>query len=283
MDIAKDYLVIIKNLLPSMHQGEKKIAEYILSHPADVINTTIAQLAILLSVADSSIVRFCRLIGLNGFTDLKINLAKNISKSSSPVPEEISLHDDDYSIALKVFSSSIQTLQNTINTLDKEEFHRTVQLLLQAKRIEIYGVGTSATLVQDAYYRFMRIGLPAYAATDPHISRISASMLDDECVALGISHTGRTKDTIETLQIAKGKGAKIIGITSFYKTPLLDLVDSRLVISSIEADFLKEAVSSRIAHLGLIDSLCTCLIIRRYKQTEPLLDSMTYILNQLRY
>jgi len=283
MDIAKDYLVIIKNLLPSMHQGEKKIAEYILSHPADVINMTIAQLAILLSVADSSIVRFCRLIGLNGFTDLKINLAKNISKSSYPVPEEISLHDDDYSIALKVFSSSIQTLQNTINTLDKEEFHRTVQFLLQAKRIEIYGIGTSATLAQDAYYRFMRIGLPAYAATDPHISRISASMLDDECVALGISHTGRTKDTIEALQIAKGKGAKIIGITSFYKTPLLDLVDSKLVISSIEADFLKEAVSSRIAHLGLIDSLCTCLIIRRYKQTEPLLDSMTYILNQLRY
>ncbi|BBI33877.1 MurR/RpiR family transcriptional regulator [Cohnella abietis] len=283
MDIAKDYLVIIKNLLPSMHQGEKKIAEYILSNPADVINMTIAQLAILLSVADSSIVRFCRLIGLNGFTDLKISLAKNISKSSYPVPEEISLHDDDYSIALKVFSSSIQTLQNTINTLDKEEFHRTVQLLLQAKRIEIYGTGTSATLAQDAYYRFMRIGLPAYAATDPHISRISASMLDDECVALGISHTGRTKDTIEALQIAKGKGAKIIGITSFYKTPLLDLADSKLVISSIEADFLKEAVSSRIAHLGLIDSLCTCLIIRRYKQTEPLLDSMTNILNQLRY
>lgn len=244
---------------------------------------TIAQLAILLSVADSSIVRFCRLIGLNGFTDLKINLAKNISKSSYLIPEEISLHDDDYSIALKVFSSSIQTLQNTINTLDKEEFHRTVQLLLEAKRIEIYGIGTSATLAQDTYYRFMRIGLPAYAATDPHISRISASMLDDECVVLGISHTGRTKDTIEALQIAKGKGAKIIGITSFYKSPLLDLSDRRLVISSIEADFLKEAVSSRIAHLGLIDSLCTCLIIRRYKQTEPLLDSMTYILNQLRY
>ncbi|MFB9275883.1 MurR/RpiR family transcriptional regulator [Cohnella cellulosilytica] len=283
MSSAKDSLVIIRSLLPSLHQGEKKIADYILAQPEEVISMTVAQLASKLSVADSSIVRFCRLVGLNGFTDLKINLAKAVSQSHYPIPAEIQLDDDDYSIALKVFNSSILTLQNTIRILDKEELQRSVDLLVKAKKIEIYGVGTSASLAQDAYYRFMRIGLPAYAATDPHISRVSANLLDDQCVAIGISHTGRTKDTIETLQIAKKKGAKIIGITSFYNSPLLDVVDQKLVISSTETDVLKEAVSSRIAHIALIDSLCTALIIRRYDRTEPLLDSMTYILNQLRF
>jgi DNA-binding MurR/RpiR family transcriptional regulator len=154
---------------------------------------------------------------------------------------------------------------------------------MAARHIEFYGVGSSAPIAMDAYYRFMRIGFKAYAATDPHVSRISASMLDSGCVAVGISHTGRTKDTVRDLEIAREKGAKIICITSYQDSPIARLADVKLITSTSETKFMKEAISSRIAQIVLLDSLYTCLALRKYESVIDNIENMNEILNEMRY
>nr|WP_272509141.1 MurR/RpiR family transcriptional regulator [Clostridium ganghwense] len=274
--------VIIKSLYPAMHEGEKRIADFILKQSENIINMTVAQISREIGVADSSIVRFCKKLGFNGFTQLKINLAKNIQKSEESILQDINKKDSPYIIASKVFDSSIKALKDSSDMLDERELDKAVNALISAKRIEFYGVGTSATIAMDAYYRFMRIGLPAYAAIDSHISKVSANMLDKDCVAVGISHTGRTKETINTLKIAKDKGAKVICCTSFLDSPITDIADIKLITSTVETKFMKEAVVSRIAQIVLLDSLYTCIVAKKYNMASKNLDNMGEILNNMR-
>jgi DNA-binding MurR/RpiR family transcriptional regulator len=102
-------------------------------------------------------------------------------------------------------------------------------------------------------------------------------------VAVGISHTGRTKDTFQAIQIAKEKGAKTICITSFTQSPIYDICDVKLVTSTSETRFLKEAVSSRIAQIALLDSLYTCIAIKKYDTVVEKIGTMAEILNEMRY
>jgi len=265
-----------------MYESEKKIADFILEQPEIAVNMTVAQISRRVGVADSSIVRFCQKLGFNGFTELKINLARNLTQPSELIFENINMDDDYATILSKVFASSIKALEDSLKMLEASDFSKAVELLLKARRIEFYGVGTSAPIAMDAYYRFMRIGMNTHVATDPHISRISASMLDAECVVVGISHTGRTKDTVKAVEIAKRKGASIIGVTSYIDSPISRLADCRLITSTSEARFMKEAVSARIAQIALLDSLYTCIAIKKYDTAIENIENMTEILDETR-
>lgn len=283
MDDAKSSLLTIRSLYPSMHESEKKIADFILQQPDTVVHMTVAQIADNTGVAESSVIRFCQRMGYNGFTQLKINLASHLKKPEEAILKDIHPGDNAYMVTSKVFASSMEALQDSLKTLDKDELSKAVEFLIEAKRIEFYGVGSSAPLAMDAYYRFMRIGLNAYAATDPHISRFSASMLDSESVAIGISHTGRTKDTIRNMEMAKSKGAKTICITSYQDSPITQFADAKLITSTFETKLMKEAISSRIAQIALLDSLYTCVVLRKYESVIENIGSMDEILKEMRY
>ncbi len=280
---APDAILVIKSLYPTLHKVEKRIADCILSDPENFINLTIAEIALKTDSAHSSIVRFCRIIGFEGFRQLKINIAKHLRKPEEAILCDIGRGDSPEEVLSKVYALAINTLEDTRDSVDRKAFAQAVNLLAEARRIEFYGVGTSATLALDAYYRFMRIGLPAHAAVDPHIARLSASMLDAHSVAVGISHTGRSKDTFHALGIAKRKGAKIVCITSFMKSPITDISDVRLVIVSPETKVMREAVSSRLAHVALLDSLYTAVALVNYGKSVSSIENMTGILRETRY
>lgn len=283
MEKEKSSLLTIRSLYPSMYESEKKIADFILEQPEVAVHMTVAKIAEKTGVAESSIVRFCQRVGFNGFAQLKINLARNLKKPEELILEDISRSDDIRTATSKVFTSSIQALKDSLKMLDLEELNKAVDFLMKAKHIEFYGVGSSAPIALDAYYRFMRIGFKAYAATDPHVSRISASMLDSECVVVGISHTGRTMDTVRDIEIAKSKGARIICITSYQDSPIARLSDAKLIISTSETKLMKEAISSRIAQIVLLDSLYTCVALKKYETVIGNIENMNEILNEMRY
>lgn len=283
MDNKTNCFVTIRSYYPSMFDAEKRIADFILNQPDKFVNMTVAQVAREIGVSDSSIIRFCQKLNYDGFTQLKINIARNMKKPADFIMEDIEKDDTPFSVVSKVFASNIRALDETLAMISKEELSRAVNLILQAERIEFYGVGTSANLAIDAYYRFMRIGMPAYAATDPHIMRLSASMLNNKCAAIGISHTGRTIDTVRTLEIAKSKGAGIICITSFMKSPIIEISDIKLVTSTPETKIMKEAVSTRIAHIALLDSLYAYVALKKYDTAMVNIGNITDILNEMRF
>jgi DNA-binding MurR/RpiR family transcriptional regulator len=283
MKQTQDCRLMISHLYPTLHKVEKKIADFILANPEDVTNMTIAQFAAQVNSAESSIVRFCQMLDIKGFSQLKINLAQNIIPDRELIYGEVARTDSIEMVLNKVFASSIQVLENTRKFINIDNFNKTIERMYRAGKIEIYGVYTSSVICQDAYTRLHRIGYPVYALTDPYEAKISASMLGKGNVALGISHTGRTKDTVDILKRAKASGADTIAITSTMKSPIVEVADISLVICSDEQQIFREAVSSRLAHIVLLDAICACLGMLKYDETLERIKENTNIINEMRY
>lgn len=112
------------------------------------------------------------------------------------IPEDLTRGDDSATIVDKVFLSNIQALHDTIKTLDRTAVVRAVELILAAECVELYGIGSSAPIAEDAYYRMLRTGINCKVVTDSHIQTISASLTNPKVVVITISHSGSTHDTL---------------------------------------------------------------------------------------
>lgn len=274
--------LILNNLYPNMYNVEKKIADFILENKSKVSSMTVAQVARELKIAESSIVRFSKTLGYSGFTELKLNLVRHSDNSSTTIYEDIDLNDDVVTVTKKVFNGNISVLQDSLNMIDFNKIKDAINAIDKAKKIIFYGVGSSSTIANDFYYRFMRIDLPAQAITDPHIGYVAASLMDENCVAIAISHTGRTKEIVDNIKMAKNKKATTISITSSLKSPLTEYSDIVLCISSKEIQSSNEAIASRIAHITLLDSIYAGLALKRKEQVLPLIKNMNDILHKSR-
>ncbi|OZT11007.1 RpiR family transcriptional regulator [Priestia aryabhattai] len=261
---------------------EKKIANYILEHPEDIIHSTINEVADNLNVADATVFRFCKRIGFKGYQAMKISLAAEIMTPIQQIHEEINEDDNERVIAEKIFRSNIRTLENTLQILDKDAIEKATNLLQQAKKVYFYGTGGSAIIAMDAYHKFVRTGTEVFAFIDSHFQLMSASQLAKHDVAVIISHSGTNKDTLNILNTAKQHGAKTIGITGFPKSPLSQNVDVALYTSSEETEYRSEALASRIGQLSLIDALYVNIMIANKEKAKHSLERVRDAISETR-
>lgn len=245
---------------------------------------TTKKLAQRLEISEGSIIRFCQKFGFDGFTALKIGVARNIEAGHRFVLGDISIADGDaYSVVAQLFDATARVLRESLGILSREALEQAARKLGQARRIEFYGLGTSAPIVQDAYYRFMRIGLNAVACVDPHIMAVSASLMEPGCLAVAVSHTGRSVQTVNALRLAQERGADTICITSYLDSPITKYAHIPLVTSPCDSGTVREATLARIAHIALLDSLCAYVAMENQERTAVSQDALLALLEQQRY
>ena len=276
------FFMVLKSSFNSMRRVEKIIAKAILDNPQDILEMTIAQFAKSIEVADSSIVRFCRDFGFDGYIQLKIKLAMELKGPEEIIFEDLKKNDDEKTILSKVFAANIHTLEETLKGLEINDIIKVIDILCKAKKILFFGIGSSAPIARDAYYRFMRIGFPAISETDHHIASIMANMFDKDCAVIGISHSGRTRSTIMVLEAAKASGASAIAITSNMGSPITKIADISLLVLSEESKYMKEAITARLGHLAILDSILACIAMRSPARSIKKTEEFIIQLNKLR-
>ncbi|MBU8909013.1 MurR/RpiR family transcriptional regulator [Desertibacillus haloalkaliphilus] len=264
----------IKGTYPQFSDKEKKIADYILENPNNIIHLTISQMADDLGVAEATIFRFCKRIGFKGYQAMKIALASEVVNQMQDIHETIHEGDDEKTVAEKVFKSNIKTLEETLQVIESEPFKTAVDALLQARRIEFYGSGGSGIIALDAHHKFIRTGIPTAAYMDSHFQLMSASQLTDEDVVVLLSHSGTSRDILQALEVAKEHSVRTIGITTLAKSPLSEGVDIPLYTVSEETEFRSEALASRLAQLSIIDALFVNVSIGRKDVMKTSLQNM---------
>jgi RpiR family transcriptional regulator, carbohydrate utilization regulator len=272
----------IRSYYARLSEKEKKIADYILAHPDKIIHSTINEIAEDLRVADATVFRFCKRIGFKGYQAMKIALATEIVKPTQQIYDDINEQDDEKVVTEKVFRSNIRTLENTLNIIDSQAMMKAVQMLINASRVEFYGTGGSAVIAIDAYHKFIRSGIKAFAFMDSHFQLMSASQLTKNDVAVLISHSGKNKDTLAILNAAKENGAKTIGITSFPKSPLGQSVDVALYSSSEETEYRSEALASRIGQLSIMDALYVNIMVLNKENANESLGKVRNAISKTR-
>ncbi len=264
----------IRGAYSTLSKKEQRIADYILKQPEQIIHHTINQVADDLDVAESTVFRFCQRVGFKGYQALKIALASDVVAPLQDIHEDIAETDTVLEIAEKIFSTNGKTIESTRQILEGTSLEKTVELFLGARRIEFFGSGGSAVIALDAYHKFVRSGLQVSAMLESHMQLMSASQLTTADVAVVISHSGASKETLDIAKLLKEKGVPMIAITNYAKSPLSKLADVSLYTVSQETAFRSEALASRIAELSLIDALFTAVMMRRGEAARASLQQM---------
>jgi len=268
-----DIISTIRNSLDHLKRAEKMVAECVIQEPSEVIKYTITELAEKAGTSEPTVVRFCRKMGLKGYMELRLNLARSLP-SSQYLHETIGERDSALQILDKIFSADLEALRDTRNKIDVQAFNDVVDALATAKRIEFYGLGGSGIVAKDAYHKFFRLEIPCIAIVDPHLQVMSASLLSQGCAAVAVSVTGSTKDIIESVRIAKETGATVIGITGRAKSPLARICDLHLSVHSQEAAVWLAPMSSRIAQVALLDVLFVSVAARNFDNAREKLEKV---------
>src|SRR5262249_38654999 len=196
-------LARLVTLVPSLRESERKIADYILAYPEEIIYLSVTELADRTGTSEATVIRFAQRLGYSGYAALKIALTMDRREGAPPLPSDLTPEAGLTSIKRKIIQADIESLNDTAQLLDCEGLRQAVEALTNASRIEVYGVGGSAVVAHDAYFMLMQIGLPIIALTDPHLQMMSAVQLRKGDLALAISLSGSTRDTIEALQAAR--------------------------------------------------------------------------------
>jgi RpiR family transcriptional regulator, carbohydrate utilization regulator len=268
----------LRAMYEALTEAEQRVAQYIEQHPDEVIHLSVQTLAQRIQVSEATIVRCCRSIGYRGLRDLKLSLAAESVTPLQEIHEDILPGDSVGTVARKVLQSDIQAIADTLAVLDPKLLERAVEALLHATRIEFYGIGSSLPIALDAYYRFLRAGLPATVVTDPLMQAVSAAHLPPASVAFAISHSGRTRETLNALRCARSTGAFCILLSSHAHAPLSQYADISLITSARETAFRNAALTSRIAHLSVIDALYVALAMRRPESSLAALERSTTVI-----
>lgn len=261
------FLLDIVQRYDTLTPAEKKLADYVLQYPSETASLSAKDLAQRSGTASSAVIRFCRTLGYTGFSDFKLQLAVSLSRHTPASYMAGATKGDSSSVVLdKIFAANIKALQDTSARLDRATFCQVVDLLSVARRIHIYGVGTSAGMVAELQHRLMILGLQSQSFTDVASMRLSTINLQPGDAVIGISHSGRTAATVDTLELSRQAGATTICLTSYGGSPITAISDHVLTVFCDETQYPIEAVSARLAQLGVIDALVAALAVKHYDE-----------------
>jgi DNA-binding MurR/RpiR family transcriptional regulator len=254
-------LLRIKSAAEIFKPAEKSVADFVLAHPGEVMHMSVSEAARDIGVGESTVIRFCRSLGYKGYQEFKLRLAQDLVEPVEFIHENISFNDSTSDLAQKVFQTNIQAVGDTMKALDPQMVEVAAKKLSEAGRVDIYGVGYSSFTALDAKLKFVRLGLVADAYGDAHLQVMAAASLRKSDVAIGISHSGSTKDVVDALSLARKAGATTISITNFSPSPITRVSDVVLLTASPESPLGGEVLTSRIAQLCVLDVLSVALAV----------------------
>lgn len=252
-------LVRIRSLLPGLARAEQRVAKVVLDNPSTVARRSITEVAEAAGTSETTVTRFCKAIGVGGYPELRIALAADTARSQARADRdlggEIAPGDDLKTVVDKVTFADARAVEETAEQLDIDVLAQVVEAMALAKRVDVYGVGASAFVAADLQQKLHRIGRISFAWNDTHIMLTSAAVLARGDVAVGISHTGATADTVEALRVARKHGATTVALTNYPTSPIADVSDFVLTTAARETTFRSGATASRIAQLTVVDCL----------------------------
>lgn len=263
MPLTGPVLARLEALAPNLRDAERKITQYVLAQPNDVVHLSITELADRTATSEATVIRCARRLGYPGYAALKIALALDLHASTPPAAGAPSADDDLATLKYKVIESSIQSLRDTARLLDDAALAQAVDALVNARRIEVYGVGSSAAVAHDVYALWMQIGLPVVLVIDPHLQVMSAVQLGPGDVAMAISVSGSTRDTIEALQTAREAGATCLCLTRHVRSPITRAAHITLLAAARPATVGGHELVGRLAQFAVVDVLATAIAFRR--------------------
>jgi DNA-binding MurR/RpiR family transcriptional regulator len=247
----------IRSRASEMTAAESRIAQLILRDPTAVSRMTISELGASAGTSESTVVRMARTLGFSGYPELRLALAVAgfATETASTLPGDID-RGDELDVALaKLAAAEESALRATVSRIDVSTLRTVVDVIVSARRLDIYGVGISGLVANDLWQKLTRIGHDCHAYVEVHLALTSASLLGPGDVALAISHSGRISDVLDPMATANELGATTIAVTSQTRSPLARLAQHVLISAGREEPLRPGGMASRMSQLLVTDAI----------------------------
>lgn len=249
----------------SFFEAEKKIADYILAHKSEMIDMTVAELALASGTSDATVSRFCRRCGFNGFHHLKINLAKEIAEergNSVEVSNDISRENLSQSLQ-NILANKVAELTQTITMMNTEELDRILNVIERAKTVQLVAVGNTIPVAMDGSFKFNQLGIAAVSGTIWETQMAFTCNLKEGDAVIIISNSGFSKRLMTLAAVAKENHTPIIAITNNPSSPLGQVCDYHITTATREKLLLGEFCFSRVSATTVIEILYLLLSVSK--------------------
>lgn len=253
---ARNILATAKFLLPSLTPAEKKVAEFLIAYPKEVTGMSLQKMAKRCECGEATVIRFCHTVGVSGYAELKKNLSRQLLSPLTKEETDIFGSAQGMSqIVESVFKLNILNLRKTLEVAAMEEYEHACEVLSYAKKVCFFAMGDAMFPCNYACLRFRRLGYECYADSDADVQLVNAYNMKEGDVAIAISHSGRSKQVLEAVRIAKERGAVTICITKAGKSELTKYSDIVLYNVTTDTSIDKEIIARRVAEQAMLDAI----------------------------
>ncbi len=264
-------LLQAQSLYTDMGKAERRVADWLLSHPGEVLPFAIRELATACDTSEATIVRFSRRLGFNGYQELKLSLASEAEKRI--IAPNITAEDSCFDVFEKICNDAYLSLERTKKTLSAPGMAAAADAIAAAGRVVLIGLGSSASVASDASDKLLRACCNSASYGDTHMQTIAVSRLLPGDVLIGISHSGSSKDIVDAMRIAKERGATTVSITSKERSPITRQSDIVLLTDTEEVRHSSLGLSSHLSRLLVLDALCYRVVYKNEEKVREMLSN----------
>lgn len=280
--MPNNILFIIQERLGSLSNAEKKLAEWILANSAEVIHMNVTTLSKKAKSSPATVVRLCYSLGLEGFTDLKLQLSTNLPQIAEELHTDIVKDEEISQIKKKLHFKVSNSFTETMSKLDDTMVERTMAMMDQAQVIYTYGIGASGLVAEDIFQKLTRIGKNVFFSKDYHLMATSLVTNPSKGVLFAISNSGEKSEVVHLSNIAKERGIDLVVMTNSANSSLGKIADVILeTASGGEAVLRSSASSSMLVQLFTVDILFTAYASRHYDSTIERLSQSKEIVKKV--
>lgn len=267
---------VINQICASMDtffETEKKIGNFIIHHPKEIVDMTVGELAKECQVSEASVSRFCKKIDMKGFHHLKISIAKEMVSQSED--DELSNHIsvDDLEQSLKnILANKVAELTQTVSMMNSENLQDILKRINNAQNVLFAAVGNTVPVAMDGAYKLNQIGISAVSTPVLETQLAYSYNLSPDDVVIAISNSGESTSVINILEAAKQKKATTISITNSEKSTIAKISDYHITTATREKLFLDEYRFSRVSATMVIEVLYLFLTSMRKEAYDSIIQ-----------
>ncbi len=262
----------LESICQLLSKSEKKVAEYVLERPEDVIHHSITELASIVGVGEATIYRLGRKMGFDGFQRFKIELARELSNEKT---------GDEGPL-----QSLISEIEDVINAMKKlmsyEDLQKAVDVVLDSDHVVFFGVGLSGVAAEYGSVKFSMLRIPAFHYNDPHLQVVVAANLTPKDSVIAISHSGNIRDTVKSAKVAKDVGARIIVITSSVGSELSKVGDI-VLYSGSPGRKMYDFMRGNVGEIVMVELLFRIALNRVLEKSKDHFEEVSRILRPKHY
>ena len=271
----QSFLTLLEQIEKELPSSERRIADYVLQNPSAPLFMTMTELAAAAGSSPAIVVRLCKRLNVDGYSDFKIRLSREVFSNEGKEEEPEQVMDNFYDSGLGTRELIVQyikftskNLANLESILDPKTVDAAADLIYRSKTVLLLGTGSAEVILNDLQYKLARLGKNVIYTKDVNLQIAQSYSMTEDMVAFGISYFGEDQLVNAAAKAVKDSNGKLITLTKIGHNHLSRLADVKLQIPASGYEYRTGSTLTRILQIFVTDVLYSAVLGRMSEEEK---------------